>query len=278
MSEKFRDSIYNTDFGVWASYPVILSKLLKYKILITSEYLVLQYIILELSRSNKWSGQFSKRHLSNELSIGDNTAWRALTKLCALGLLRASSERSVYGQTYTLDKVVLEQFSEQLGLWATGTPLCSTMTPEWATGTPEWATGTPEWATTTPNKIVFNKIYTLYIKNQSPEHEAKFILDCEKLIQSGFTTVHIRTFLELHSKNDFLYKIQSFYAVIRKFGKKALDEAEASMTLARREREERRAMNEKRLQAVKDAQQSIKPSGTTTNNINNGKPSFKLDQ
>ena len=272
----FQNDVRNQSLGSWTAFPNDLFKLLQYKKITHIEFCTLHYIFCTLYRKNKYSGNFSLRHLEEKVSVNRKTVIKSIRKFESLGFIFRHFDHSFYGETYTLSLKHLGLILDELEGGVSSTPLLESNTPLSERNTPLSESNTPLSERNTPNnRFIYNNIYSLYNKKLLAGCESLEI-EFQRLIDVGFSVENLMSFLELHSKNGYFdfESIQSFYAVVTKYGKKNLEQIEKAMTAKRL----RRIDENKKVQAhIENIRNGKVKSNTKIIKRSDGKPSFKLN-
>ena len=273
QNATIQSEIKNLKLGTWASFPYDLFLFIKKKILTHYEFTIFQYMFLTLMRKNKFTGNFSTRHLVRETAMSRRTVMNCLRVLESLELVSRHFEHDNYGEVYTLNLGKIELILSELSHGIANTP------PE-AQAIPPEAQAIPQEAQAIPNIIFYYiNLYLSYIKELSDDQKDSFAIDCHRLIGEGFSVDHIRTFLELRiKKRGFggLNEVGSFYALIKKFGKENLILIENKMTAERLRREKLREANEQRINNLKMQSSVYQPQQIKLVD-RGGVASFKID-
>lgn len=236
VAKGLQKEVFDQNFGSWIAYPTNFFLLLVDKKLTPLEFTIFNYIYSRSYQKNKYSLNFSKRHLEKYLNISDRTAWKALKTFKTLNLVIRHYSTDLYGEVYTLNtkalKAILEGISVkqsvQRGTFAKFTPsqcdAFAKITPQQQNALAKItkinekksASGVETTANVekiTPNSISLKELYSIYNLAQHNHVESQFYSDCNRLIADGFTVGMIKVFLS-SDKND-LSKVKNFYAVMK---------------------------------------------------------------
>ena len=277
--EKIQETLAKEAFlGSWVAQPVNIFLLLRFKILKPVDFTVLNYILSTLTHRNKFSGQFSVRHLAKNLNISNNTAMKSLKLLAFQKIVLRHFEAHGYGETYTLNlkglKLILEPLKQRAeeedrarggvsknDTWHSGECIKNSDSTVSNSDTDCIKNSDGTVSNSDTNIRVYNNIYSLYRNSIPPEVQSRLKADIQRLIGVGFAEAHIMAFLELHSKNgvfDFS-KIDSFFAVVKSFGKENLNSILSEMTAQRLGREKKQRDLKEALERAASGQVNQKP-------------------
>ena len=270
------EKIQNLTFGRWVALPIKFYQLLEKGVLTQHEFLVFQFIFTTLYAKNSFTGNFSCRHLARKLSISDRTARNSLRSLEGLGLILRHFNHDNYGEVYTLSETALNKNMSELEGSETATTPAETATTPAETATTHTETATTHTETATTNIDYYYNYINLSIGNSishfTETQKIEFSLDCQRLIDAGFTVENIMTFLKLRLQKGPIQpsKVETWYGLIKAYSKASLDLTAKSLEKQEAQIEARRLENQKLLA-------SVGAPKITPNHVKKGEtPSFKI--